>query len=115
MIGNGKFETAMARFLASHEAFQGSGALWVYAFQIDELDKSIRSDARTLAERLNKFADEETLSETPPTLSTLIDDININTALLKAQRSALYELIRAHFGLGVGGVSRFKMILSETV
>lgn len=115
MIGNGKFETAMARFLASHEAFQGSGALWVYAFQIDELDKSIRSDSKTLADRLNRFAEEETLSETPPTLSTLVNDINVNTALLKAHRSALYELIRAHFGLGAGGVSRFMMILSETV
>jgi hypothetical protein len=115
MIGNGKFETAMARFLASHEAFQGSGALWVYAFQIDELDKTIRSDSKTLADRLNRFAEEETLSETPPTLSTLVNDINVNTALLKAHRSALYELIRAHFGLGAGGVSRFMMILSETV
>lgn len=113
MIGDGKYEKAMERFLVSLEPFPGAGALRVYAFQIDELDKTVRSDSKTLADRLNRFAEEETLSETPPTLSTLVSDITVNTAVLKAHRSALHELIRAHFGLE--GVSRYIMILSETV
>ena len=118
MIGNGKYETAMERFLVSLEFSSNAGALRVYAFQIDELDKTIRSDAKTLADRLNRFVEEETLGETPPTLSTLVNDININTAVLKAHRSALYELIKAELGStfnGAWAVSRYLMILSETV
>ena len=115
MIGNGKYETAMVKFLFEKKGFADSLVLMGTAFQIDELDRTIRSDTRTLADRLNRFAEEETICGTPPTLSTLVNDINVNTALLKSYRSNLYELIRAHFGSWTEGVAKFMSILSETV
>lgn len=117
MSDTGKYEAATIKFLTekNHLDAWESGIMRSTAWQVDELDRRVRSDSRTLADRLNRFAEEETLSETAPTLSTLVNDININTGLLKAQRIALQSLIRSHFGGGPKGSPLFLLILAETV
>lgn len=119
MSDTGKFEKATIKFLAGKDTssnWRPGGIMRSTAWQIDELDKRLRSDSRTLSDRLSRFAEEEELSdETAPTLSTLVNDININTALLKAQRITLQALIRSHFGTGPEGSPLFLLILAETV
>ena len=116
MFGNGKYETAMEKLLDTTAWIVKADVALVLrgtAYQVDDLDRTLREDARTLGKRLIRFADATYYVCTPPCASSLVNDIIANTAVLKVRLEGLNDLIRTH--LDLPSVNRFKELVESAV
>jgi len=99
-----RYETAVVQLIASlgvDPVADANYRILDVAGQVDDLIFTIAEDSARLSRNLAEFAAalvEVNYDVTPPTRSSIVDDIAENAGRLRAKREGLYDLIAAVHG-----------------